>query len=106
MDGHYNRLFLRARYLSARAVCSLLTRKLLLFIATTADLRYINMIIILSACLHLDDTQCGIRALKGGNHQVAMVLQHPKLGNKNRQQHCRQRYIAPSLLSGPVPCSL
>jgi hypothetical protein len=49
---------------------------------TTDVLRYMAMLKILSSILHLDKTQCGIRALK--RRKSPGCKGNPKLGNKKK----------------------
>ena len=79
----------------------LLTGNWLLFMPTTDVLRYMAMLKILLSCLHLDNTQCGIRI-----EEKEITWSQRNRGNKNKQQ-CRHQFCThPSLLSESVPCSL
>ncbi len=60
--------------------CLLLRGSLLLFIPTTADLRYIDTHMTSSICPHLDKTQCGIRALKRRKSPGLKGTATPKVG--------------------------
>jgi len=79
-----------------------LTGSRLLFMPTTAILRYINRQITSSACLHLEDTQCGIRGLNNRKSPGLNGIATPNVG--------KQKYMTVGLLVEywciPFKCTL